>query len=249
MIFEDLVLESSKLEDMSEMNQVNGVHGVNGLNGQCEVDDFAGEFEVNILLKHLKLCMEEGEETVKMDEYIEVFKQLYKFFCMLGTVFGFVGSDVKSKVIILQQHRTGDSREKYETVESMLEYEVSEGLTKSNKETNGSRTLLRLHRSLIFVSQFLDKSLQIKDEEGTTHICKSAYDNTLAKYHPWLIKKGAHMAMYALPTRYDLFTKVCGHEVERSHVDASVKEVIERTQAIYDRCEQLYKDRDLLSLP
>ncbi|CAG7838302.1 unnamed protein product [Allacma fusca] len=196
-----------------------------GLELRCEVDAFAGEFEVNVLLKHLKLCMMDGSDKVLMDEYIEVFKQLYKFFCMLGTVFGFVGSDVKSKVQILQQHRSSESKDKYETVETMLEYEVSSGLTKSNKETNGARTLLRLHRSLIFVSQFLDKSLEINDVDGTTHICKAAYDNTLARYHPWLIKKGAHMAMYALPTKYDLFTKVCGHEVERSHVDSSVKEL------------------------
>ena len=61
---------------------------------------------------------------------------------------------------------------------------------------------------IVFVSQFLDKALQIQDNEGTHYICKAAYDNTLAKYHPWLVKKGAHVAMYALPTKRDLFAKV-----------------------------------------
>ena len=67
---------------------------------------------------------------------------------MLGTVFGFVGSDVKSKVQILQGYRSGDARNDYETVEAMLEHEVSSGFISTNKDTNGARTLLRLHRSL-----------------------------------------------------------------------------------------------------
>lgn len=67
---------------------------------------------------------------------------------MLGTVFGFVGSDVKTKIEILQSYRTGENKSHYETIEMMLEYEKSTDYITSNKESSGSRTLLRLHRAL-----------------------------------------------------------------------------------------------------
>ena len=43
--------------------------------------------------------------------------------------------------------------------------------------------------------------------------------------------------------------QVIGEGIEREEVDPLVKEVIMLTQAIYDRCEELYKAKDLLSLP
>ena len=43
-----------------------------------EVDPFGGNFEVKLLLKHLKSCQVDGKGPILLDEYIEVFKQLYK---------------------------------------------------------------------------------------------------------------------------------------------------------------------------
>ena len=75
---------------------------------------------------------------------------------MLGTVFGFVGSDVKDKVEILQGFRTGTNRAHYETVQKMIAYEKETGYIRENKQGSGSRTLLRLHRSLgVTVGVFL----------------------------------------------------------------------------------------------
>jgi hypothetical protein len=67
---------------------------------------------------------------------------------MLGTVFGFVGSDVKDKVEVLHSFRNGPNRAHYETVQKMIAFEKETGYIKKNKQGSGSRTLLRLHRSL-----------------------------------------------------------------------------------------------------
>jgi len=67
---------------------------------------------------------------------------------MLGTVFGFVASDVKVKVEILQAYRKGPNKDKYESVRGMLLYETESGYLKDNKTGNASRTFLRLHRAL-----------------------------------------------------------------------------------------------------
>ena len=67
---------------------------------------------------------------------------------MLGTVFSFVGSDVNSKIEILQGYRGGENGPHYETIEKMLQFEKSTGYINTNKDSSGSRTLLRLHRAL-----------------------------------------------------------------------------------------------------
>lgn len=46
------------------------------------------------------------------------------------------------------------------------------------------------------------------DNDGTSRISKDAYAQTLAKFHPWLIQKGAGIAMLGLPTKKDLIAKV-----------------------------------------
>lgn len=49
---------------------------------------------------------------------------------------------------------------------------------------------------------------EIGEQDGISRICKDAYAQTLAKFHPWLIQKGAGLAMLGLPTKKDLIAKV-----------------------------------------
>jgi len=211
---------------------------------------FSGQFNIKLLNQHLKKCIRESDKEVDMDEYISFFQQLYKFFCMLGTVFGFIGSDVRTKIEILQAYRDGDNRTHYETVEKMIQFEKSTEYIYSNKESSGSRTFLRLHRSLIFVSKFLGKMDSIEDQDGISRVCKESYAQTLAKFHPWLIQKGAGLAMLGLPTKKDLIAKVCiNGDVENDEVTPIMRDVIKLTSDIYDQCEKLYTEHDLHGLP
>lgn len=66
----------------------------------------------------------------------------------MGTVFGFVSSDVKSKIEILDELRKKENNDKFETFQSMLNYEKSSELLNKSDYVSGSRTLLRLHRGL-----------------------------------------------------------------------------------------------------
>lgn len=67
----------------------------------------------------------------------------------MGTVFGFVANDLKSKIDILaemrEKHKDEDT---FKTFSSMIEFEKSTGLLNKNDYVSGSRTLLRLHRGL-----------------------------------------------------------------------------------------------------
>jgi len=45
-------------------------------------------------------------------------------------------------------------------------------------------------------------------DEATGVACRDAYDRTLAKHHSFIVRKGAHVAMYTLPVREQLLRKV-----------------------------------------
>lgn len=77
----------------------------------------------------------------------------------MGSVFGFVSSDMKSKIEILEALRQKENEKEFESFASMLEYEKSTGLLNKSDYVSGSRTLLRLHRGLgklQFYSQSFD---------------------------------------------------------------------------------------------
>lgn len=67
----------------------------------------------------------------------------------MGSIFGFVCSDVKSKVEILEEFRANkEVAEKFESVKQMILYERDKELLQKKDYVSGSRTLLRLHRGL-----------------------------------------------------------------------------------------------------
>lgn len=82
--------------------------------------------------------------------------------------------------------------------------------------------------------------------EKASGACQAAYNQTLAQYHPWLVRKGAVVAMYAMPTREQLLTKVC-LDVEQAII--ILPDVLLVAQTVYDRTETLYSDHDLHQLP
>lgn len=165
----------------------------------------------------------------------------------MGTIFGFVSSDIKTKLGILEEFRKNQEvADKFKSVKIMMDYEMNGELLTKKDYVSGSRTLLRLHRGLDFTRNFLRKLEELGPDDKTNDACKVSYQETLAPYHPFLIRKGANLAMYALPTRDVLLKKVC------KDVGESVKalpEMLKYTDEVYDRIQVLYESNDLLALP
>jgi hypothetical protein len=104
-----------------------------------------------------------------------------RFFDQLGYVFKFVKDDVVQKLTILQKFVDHDHAKHFETIQKGIDYETENGLIKSNSE-NFARTLLRLHRALIFIEEFLRGLSERPTSESTVTIATNAYDSTLY-YH------------------------------------------------------------------
>uniref|UniRef100_A0A2M4AMY3 Glycolipid transfer protein domain-containing protein n=1 Tax=Anopheles triannulatus TaxID=58253 RepID=A0A2M4AMY3_9DIPT len=187
-----------------------------------------------------------GEEDVYVDQYLEAFKELYKFFQLMGAVFGFVSSDVKEKVEILEKLRAKENAESFLTIRTMMEYERDSNLLNKKDYVSGSRTLLRLHRGLDFIQEFLKRIGELEADGKTNGVCQAAYNDTLAQFHPWIIRKGANVAMYALPTRDQLLEKVC---LDVAVAIELLPEMLAVTRKVYDRTQDLYTKYDLHGLP
>ena len=170
----------------------------------------------------------------------------------MGTIFSFVTSDVRSKIAILQRRLASEAGEHYKTVEKMIQYEVACGITARTKsgEESGSRTMLRLHRALEFlILLFREMAKSSADgAESFSALVGRCYGATLANHHPWVVRSGVYVALYAVPSRSSL--------VQRLDADGSEERIVSQLNAavlamqpVYDRLQTLYSDNDLLQLP
>ncbi|XP_035213797.1 ceramide-1-phosphate transfer protein-like [Stegodyphus dumicola] len=171
---------------------------------------------------------------------------------LLGSVFGFVASDIISKVNILEEYRRSENANEYATVQSMIEYESSNGITKDTSRPSGSRTLLRLHRSLEFIMSFMRDFSTADADAKSSAIAQKCYKETLSRYHPWLIQKGAYFAMYTLPARQQFIERVYGGPCDEETIQLYEKlmgDIADISKKVYDETNKLYEANSLLNLP
>lgn len=207
------------------------------------------KFQLNIVLDAFKKTLQEDGSLV-MDEYVRGYDELCIFFDMLGTVFGFITSDVREKIGILQEHRRSVAGDNYVLVQTMFEFEISNDLTqKKTPPLSGSRTLLRLHRALAFTMLFMKKLSESSDSDSSSSMASDAYNQSLANFHPWLIRKAALWAMYTLPNVGDLTKKISAPNMDKDEAKRLLKEVTDVMKPVYDLTEELYTKHDLHGLP
>lgn len=165
----------------------------------------------------------------------------------MGSVFSFVSDDILSKITILEDFlQDNKTEEHFRTIHTLMSYEKNNELFEQKKYVSGSRTLLRLHRGLEFIYDFLEKLAMLEEHEKTSVCCKSSYNNTLAKYHPWVIRTAANVAMYALPHQGELLRRVC---IDVPKAIEDLPEALKFTKIVYDRVERLFTIHDLHWLP
>ncbi|BFZ22886.1 hypothetical protein BsWGS_25925 [Bradybaena similaris] len=203
------------------------------------------DFDAEKVLKLFCSCRAE-DNLIFVDSYVDAYEELCKLFRLFGSIFTFVTSDVEQKIGILREYNKGENSQHYKTVQSMLQFEVLNDLINNKKRPSGARTLLRLHRAMEFISAFLRK-LKDSDNKGKfTSATGEAYDTTLAKHHPWLIRKAVHVALYMLPTRQELLKKMQVEDNQRGV--QGISDLISELDMIFDVIEKLYAKDDLLGL-
>ena len=172
---------------------------------------------------------------------------LCRFFKLMGRVFGFVAMDLEDKISILQKLRTSGRKEKYTTVQSMMSYELEENTVNSGKSSpSGSRTLLRLHRALEFVLEFMKKLGESEENAKTSVIATDVYHRTLSNHHTWIVRKMAGVAMYVLPSKKSLIGMMCKQDSDE--VSMLLEQVCHAGFPVYETIQNLYANNNLLTL-
>ncbi|KAL0994322.1 hypothetical protein UPYG_G00120630 [Umbra pygmaea] len=139
----------------------------------------------------------------------------------------------------------------YLSVHSMIQTELSRGLVDFHKTTeSGCRTLLRLHRALLWLQSFLMK-LAERPVDGRlrspSDLCREAYQNTLAQHHSWFVRRAAEIAFIAMPERGFFYRLMCVTNQEEASVVLS--RVVQAIGEVYERTQGALEVHGMLDLP
>ncbi|KAJ8347694.1 hypothetical protein SKAU_G00262830 [Synaphobranchus kaupii] len=171
---------------------------------------------------------------------------------MLGPQTGIADPMTEGKGFAGEEQGFPDFGESYLSVRSMIRLELSQGTVSFEEQTDsGCRTLLRLHRALLWLQLFL-KKLAEKPEAGMrlrspSELCREAYQQTLAHHHTWLVRRAAELAFLAMPDRGFFIRLVCGQDQEEA---ASVlNRVVRAIGEVYQRTQGALEVHGMLKLP
>ncbi|CAF3434932.1 unnamed protein product [Rotaria socialis] len=198
------------------------------------------------------------DNVLLLGEYVRAYEELCIFVCSLGTVFEWATKDLSNKLIVLKEHQRFDPMN-YETIQSMILYEIESGRIQSRDTTlfsqtgkplqNGSRTLLRLHRALAFLSAFLSEMRNASDDASSATIACNAYSATLAQYHSWPIRYTIIGAIkVAVPNRQELVNKLLTKRTT-DEINTYADEIVQACNMIERTTQELFKTYNLVKLP
>ncbi|TNN12458.1 Ceramide-1-phosphate transfer protein isoform 1 [Schistosoma japonicum] len=116
-----------------------------------------------------KACI--NGDSVLLPEYCEAYTEVSKLLMYFGNLFYFVTSDVSHKISELRALYAADTVN-YKSVEQMVFYEEkqNEHLPVKKWRCTGCRTLLRLHRALLFVIDLMLEVCRVSSTGIFTHL-------------------------------------------------------------------------------
>lgn len=139
----------------------------------------------------------------------------------------------------------------YHSIRSMIWVEMKQGLVDFKHQTeSGCRTLLRLHRALLWLKLFLEKLAETPEAgrlRSPSELCREAYQRTLANHHTWFVRRAAELAFIALPERGFFFRLVCVQNQE--DLSSVLRTVVQAIEEVYDRTEKALEENGMLDLP
>jgi len=215
------------------------------------IETTPGGFNVQRVYDAFLAALKEPENPrspINTQDYINGYRELMKFFDQLGYVFKFVKDDVVQKLTILQEFIDQDDKDTphFDTIQKAIDYETENNLIGINTE-NFARTLLRLHRALIFIEEFLRGLTDRPPSDSTVTIATEAYDSTLYYHHGFIIRTTVKVGFRVLPSRKQL-DEILFHGRKSDMID-QYQIFIKTIKQIYDVVQAYYTEKNYLQLP
>lgn len=158
-------------------------------------------------MKH-KMLPVPADKQIETKQFLLAAAEILPFLDMLGaTVFRPVKSDINGNINSLEIIYKKNP-EKYVTLREMLEDEIANGNVKANN--SAALSLLWLKRALDYLSKLVRNVAEDPSrKENMTEFVQAAYNDTLKRYHGWIVKQVFSAVAHAAPYRADLL-KSCG---------------------------------------
>ncbi|XP_076024841.1 glycolipid transfer protein domain-containing protein 2 [Genypterus blacodes] len=266
--------------EVNQIPQLSNRSEADGAMGTRVLEECPGQnFQTSVLLHHL-LAAADFTSDVLLQPYLSSWDELVKFMEALGPMVGLISKEIKSKTTIIRElammaekspeaelspkhpadsvsRDTGNKLQAsqnvtaYHSVRSMIWFEQDQGRVDFNQQTDsGCRTLLRLHRALLWLKLFLQKLAETPESGrlgSPSELCREAYQNTLAYHHTWFVRRAAELAFIAMPERGFFYRLVCVQNQEELNV--VLTSVVHAIGEIYDRTQGALEENGMLDLP
>uniref|UniRef100_A0A3Q1I041 Glycolipid transfer protein domain-containing protein n=1 Tax=Anabas testudineus TaxID=64144 RepID=A0A3Q1I041_ANATE len=215
-------------------------------------------FQAWRLMLYLKSSLSDDDDIL-MEPYLQSWDQLLNFMEALGTMVGFFSQKVKEKVVLIRELSLKHSAEAhwkrgpvYRSVRSMVEAELKMGLVNFSRHTDsGCRTLLRLHRSLLWLKLMLEGLAEGPDADGQYktpgELSRDAYKVALAPHHPWVLRQAAELVFLALPERQYFLQLVCVQNQQEA--TPVLRVIIHALMLVHTRTQRILAEHGMLELP
>ncbi|KAK3791562.1 hypothetical protein RRG08_002918 [Elysia crispata] len=214
----------------------------------CETGPEKQDFNLEIVLNSFKKCIQDEDKAVVLDEYLRAFHELCRFFKLTGPLLGFVAKDLESKIKSVERHVSSKRGRHYHTIQSMIQFEESKGTTHEKwTQPSGCRMVLRLHQALEFILEFMERIRTAEERERISVLAWEVYRQTLYNHHPWVTRKVAQVAVYALPSKRHLIEMMCKQDYSTVH--GLLAEVVNAGRPVWDATQLLFSSHDLLHIP
>jgi len=218
--------------------------------------EMSDDFSLKRMANLFKSCVEINDpEKVDLDCYMDAWVELIKFLNTLGTAMSFVVKDVEGKLKHMKTLKEGEAAG-YKSVASMINHEKEKDLIqyegdKAKPVLSGSRTILRLHRALLFLQIFFKKVGENPDDESAkvSTMCHDAYkESPMSKYHGWIIRKSVGVAVMILPNKKQFISQL-GGGMEKNELYSTLDESNKNMNKLCQYTETMFKNNDLMELP
>ncbi|XP_077401514.1 ceramide-1-phosphate transfer protein-like [Vanacampus margaritifer] len=210
-------------------------------------------FQASRLLHFLTSSISIADDVL-LEPYLQSWDQLITFMESLGPVVSFFSQKVNEKMGLIRQlaRKHGPEGGAYRSVRSMAEAELREGMVDFSRRTDsGCRTLLRLHRSLLWLTMTLDGLTHAPDQHGRLktpgELSRDAYQVALAPHHSWMLRQAAELVFLALPDREYFLRLVCAQN--QREAEPALRGIIRALQRVHGATQRILEQHAMLDLP
>ncbi|KAE8902132.1 hypothetical protein PF005_g7083 [Phytophthora fragariae] len=189
-----------------------------------EVSVLEQSHDEGFTLDKLVTSLEDGVATrapdgqLRLDLFMATCNVICGFLGVFGRATSFAGSTVGAYFASIDHNLeawpvpSSSNTWKEQSVKAVIEHEVDLGVADvgGKKKPSCSRCLLRLLWFVQFVEACVRLTLLESTEENCYNGASKAYEETLGKRHPWLVRKGVNTALGSIPTRSHILGELQG---------------------------------------